>query len=76
LFCAREILEASEQCDFQTWRMAEDFFLGAMSGDATFGEHDEVRGDAISLLHIVSDEKRGAAEGGERVDQLTLDLAA
>ena len=56
--------------------MAENFFLGAMGGDAAFGEHDEIRGDAIGLFHIVGDEKRGAAKSGERVDQLTLDLAA
>jgi len=56
--------------------MTENFFLGAMSGDAAFGEHEEIRSDAISLLHIVGDEKRGTAKGGERVDQLTLDLAA
>ncbi len=56
--------------------MTENFVLGAMGGDAAFGEHDEVRGDAISLLHIVGDEKRGAAKSGERVDQLPLDLAA
>src|SRR5579864_711148 len=56
--------------------MTENFFLGAMSGDAVFGEHEEIRSDAISLLHIVGDEKRGTAKGGERVDQLTLDLAA
>lgn len=56
--------------------MAENFFLGAMSGDAAFGENNKIRGDAVSLLHIVGDEKRGAAEGGQRVDQLMLDLAA
>lgn len=56
--------------------MAENFFLGAMSGDAAFGEDDKIRGDAIGLLHVVGDEKRGAAKGGERVDQLMLDLAA
>ena len=56
--------------------MAENFVFGAMSGDAAFGEHEEIRGDAIRLFHIVSDEKRGAAEGGERVDQLALELAA
>src|SRR6185437_111636 len=55
--------------------MTENFFFGAMSGDATFGEHDKIRGDAIGLFHIVGDEKRGAAKSGERVDQLTLDLA-
>lgn len=56
--------------------MTENFFLGAMSSHATFGEHDKIRGDAIGLFHIVGDEKRGAAKSGERVDQLTLDLAA
>src|SRR5579859_2165239 len=56
--------------------MSENFFLGAMRGDAAFGEHDEIRGDAISLFHVVSDEKRGTAKSGERVDQLALDLAA
>ena len=76
LFRARRILQAGELGNFQTWWMAENFFLGAMSGDAAFGEDDEIRGDAIGLLHIVGDEERGAAEGGERVDQLALDLAA
>ena len=56
--------------------MAENFFLGTMSGDAAFGEHKEIGSDAVSLLHIVGDEKRGAAKSSERVDQLALDLAA
>ena len=56
--------------------MAENFFLGAMSGDAASGENEEVGGDAIGLLHVVGDEKRGVAEVGERVDQLAFDLAA
>jgi len=76
LFGAREIFEAGELGNFQTWWMTENFVLGAMGGDAAFGEHEEIRGDAISLFHIVGDEKRGAAESGQRVDQLALDLAA
>ena len=47
-----------------------------MGGDASIGEHEEIGGDAISLLHIVGDEKRRAAKVGQRVHQLALDLTA